>query len=181
MRNADLTRARLLDSALHEFARAPFDRVGLREIAAGANVDVALVRRYFGSKEGIFVAAIQSRDDLDELFAGDIGAVSRKLAEASLGKGDPRRIEPLLALLHSAGVEPASGLLRVFLGAAITGRLSLRIESADANQRAALVLAIVTGVSLFSGVMGLESFTDDHAVDLVAETIERTLRPTPPS
>jgi AcrR family transcriptional regulator len=176
MRNADVTRARLVDSALHEFARAPFDRVGLRDIAAGADVDVALVRRYFGSKEGLFVAAIQSQDDLDELFAGDLHSIAVKLAETSLGKGDARRIEPLLALLHSAGIEPATGMLRGFLDAAITGPLASKIDSADAQQRAAIVLAIVTGVSLFSGVMKLNAFDDNRAVELVTVTIENVLR-----
>jgi AcrR family transcriptional regulator len=165
-----------LDSALHEFARAPFDRVGVREIAAGAEVDVALVRRYFGSKEGIFVAAIQSQDDLEDLFAGDLHVIAGKLAETSLGKGNPRQVEPLLALLHSAGIEPATGILRGFLDAAVTGRLASRIGSADAHQRAAVVLAIVTGVSLFSGVMKLTAFDDGRAIELVTATIENALR-----
>ena len=51
-RNAAATRQAILDSARWCFSRDGYDQVGVRDIAARAGADPALVNRYFGSKEG---------------------------------------------------------------------------------------------------------------------------------
>ena len=53
-RNPIATRAAILDAARDRFLRESYDSVGLRDIAARAGVDVALIGRYFGGKEGLF-------------------------------------------------------------------------------------------------------------------------------
>ena len=53
MKKSDLTRARILEAARALFAEAGYDGASVREIAAAAAVDPALVIRNFGSKEPI--------------------------------------------------------------------------------------------------------------------------------
>src|SRR5919107_2606356 len=53
-KNAAATRETLLLSARRRFLEESYDNVGLRDIARDASVDVALVGRYFGSKEELF-------------------------------------------------------------------------------------------------------------------------------
>src|SRR6185312_9822540 len=57
-RNAEETRAALLAAARLRFARDGYEATNLRDIAADAGVNVALIPRYFGSKEGLFQAAV---------------------------------------------------------------------------------------------------------------------------
>ena len=58
-RNAAATREAILDSAIRNFARAGYDGVGVREIAGDAGVTAMLVNRYFGSKEQLFIEAVE--------------------------------------------------------------------------------------------------------------------------
>jgi AcrR family transcriptional regulator len=50
----------LLTAAQELFAERGFDRVTTREIAERAGVDATLIARYFGSKTGIYLAAIRA-------------------------------------------------------------------------------------------------------------------------
>ena len=58
-KSAAATREKLLASARQRFLRESYDNVGLRDIAADAGVDVALVGRYFGSKEQLFTEVLR--------------------------------------------------------------------------------------------------------------------------
>ena len=57
-RNASATQAAILSSARQAFARAGYDRVGVREIAKDAGVTAMFVNRYFGSKEQLFAEVV---------------------------------------------------------------------------------------------------------------------------
>ena len=54
---SDRTRAAILAAARELFAAEGFERATIRDIAARAAIDPALVIRYFGSKEGLFARA----------------------------------------------------------------------------------------------------------------------------
>src|SRR3954452_8221023 len=51
------TRAAILDAARAAFAHRGYDAVSIRAVARTAGVDPALVHRFYGSKEELFVAA----------------------------------------------------------------------------------------------------------------------------
>src|SRR5262249_4915924 len=57
VRKSDRTRAAILDAAQKLFAEHGHERTTVRDIAAKASVDPALVIRYFGSKDELFVRA----------------------------------------------------------------------------------------------------------------------------
>src|SRR3546814_12999364 len=75
-RDAAATRAAILAAARERFLRESYDSVGLREIAGDAGVDVALISRYFGGKEGLFreVVAVDKEEKLirEPLTAAEI-------------------------------------------------------------------------------------------------------------
>src|SRR5688572_24238262 len=77
--DAALTRRRVLASALAMFAEHGVDGVSIREIAAAAGVSLATVHHYFGSKEELYAACIDSMYE-------ELVAMRPKLA-AELGKG----------------------------------------------------------------------------------------------
>ena len=54
------SREKLLRAAEHLFGGAGYEAVSIRELAAEAGVNTALIAYYFGSKEGLFTAAYQA-------------------------------------------------------------------------------------------------------------------------
>lgn len=56
MKDRAATEARILAAARTVFARCGYDGAGLREIAEVAEANLSLISRYFGGKEGLFVA-----------------------------------------------------------------------------------------------------------------------------
>ena len=100
----------ILDAAMHLFAQRPPHSVSVREIAAEAGVNHALVHRYFGSKDALLGAVLQhaTRQGADVVdHARDardaVAAVFRlrssgepytpALARALLDGADPRALQ----------------------------------------------------------------------------------------
>jgi TetR/AcrR family transcriptional regulator len=59
-RDPAASRESLLGAAVAEFARKGFEGARVDEIAAGAGVNKQLVYHYFGSKQGLYLAALES-------------------------------------------------------------------------------------------------------------------------
>ncbi|GAA3163585.1 TetR family transcriptional regulator [Nonomuraea salmonea] len=62
-RDAARTRQRLLDAALKRFAHDGYAATTVRDITDDAGVNVALVNRYFQSKEGLFEACLEAASE----------------------------------------------------------------------------------------------------------------------
>jgi AcrR family transcriptional regulator len=99
-RRSDATRAAILAAAREQFAANGYQAATIRAVAAAAQVDPALVMRYYGNKEGLFAAAAQF-----DLRLPDLGALPRREIGAALvdhflsrWEGD----ETLMALLRAA-------------------------------------------------------------------------------
>lgn len=58
-RNAEETKARILEAATAEFARKGYDGARLRDVAEAAGVHHALLHHYYGDKEGLFRAVVE--------------------------------------------------------------------------------------------------------------------------
>ena len=80
-RDAQATRAAIQAAGKDQFARQGYDRAGLREIAGQAGVDVALIKRYFGGKEPLFVEALKASLRGDRLRTWDRKTFARDVAE----------------------------------------------------------------------------------------------------
>lgn len=66
IRDAERSKRALLAAGTELFAEKGYSRARLRDIAGRAGVDAALVIRYFGSKEGLYLAALK-QDEIGEL------------------------------------------------------------------------------------------------------------------
>ena len=67
-RNAPKTKARILTAAQQAFSELGYSQAGIREIAAIAGVSSPMLLRYFGSKAGLFEAALTEATRLDRIF-----------------------------------------------------------------------------------------------------------------
>jgi AcrR family transcriptional regulator len=176
-RNAAATRQAILDSARWCFSRDGYDQVGVRDIAARAGADPALVNRYFGSKEGLFAEAVSAKFDLSELFAGDRAMLGERLARYVLQKKTPSNAyDPLVALLRSSSSEIAGGMLRDALVDGFVRPLAARLDGPDALPRAELVGSILLGLLVFRTVVGGAMMqNDERLLASVARTLQAVI------
>lgn len=160
-RCAATTRGAILEAATRRFASHGYERSGAREIAGDAGVTAALINRYFGSKEGLFAEVIYRAFDHDDLLAGGRADLASRLARhAVYGREDARDIPrtPLLLLLRSATEPRAAELLRANLDRNFVRPLSEKLGGPDAEARAALVAAQLTGFATLDQMIRTEAF-----------------------
>ena len=183
------TKALILDSARRAFSERGYDAVTVRAIAADAGVDSALVHHYFGTKESVFVAALQLPFDpavvAPAVLAGDPTELGERLVRVLLSVwSSPQTREPILALFRSATTnEQAAALLREFVTRALLGRIAPAIEGPDRELRVAGAASQLVGLALLRYVIGVEplaSASDDEVVALVAPHVQAYLAPQPP-
>src|SRR5688572_23856903 len=58
-RRSDATKAAILSAAREHFARSGYQAATIRAIATSAEIDPAMVIRYFGNKQRLFAAAAE--------------------------------------------------------------------------------------------------------------------------
>jgi AcrR family transcriptional regulator len=170
-RDAAATREAILDAATRRFATEGYERAGAREIAADAGVTAALVNRYFGSKEALFAEAIKRALDLGRLLGDARANLADHLARVVVNGGNhepDRLLTPLLLLLHSAAEPRAVELFRRDLDRNQLRPLAEHIGGEDAEVRAAMVLAQLTGFAILRYVLRPEAFEDARGDQLVA-------------
>lgn len=113
-RDADATRRALVRAARRRFATEGYRATTVRHIAGDVGVNVALISRYFGSKEGLFEACMnRTFDELDPRTrpAGVDDVIARLLTHVveAPNPDDPLQ---LLLLLRSSGDENADRIRR---------------------------------------------------------------------
>ncbi len=145
-RDSAATRAAILEAAKTQFARLGYDSAPLRDIAAGAGVDVALIKRYFGGKEGLFTEALKEsiRPRLVEwdraTFARDIAAM---MADGP-GVGDART-HGFQFLLRAATSPTTAPLLSVAVQERFLTPIRDWLGGPDAEARARVLAAAFIG------------------------------------
>jgi AcrR family transcriptional regulator len=178
------TREAILDAAVAAFADAGYDRATIRGIAAAAGVDPALVLHYFGSKEGLFEAALELPVRPADVFARGAAAGPDQLG-ATIVRTFLEAWEPpetrvrLMAMLRSAMTnEAAMGMIRDLLVREVFGPITQTLGVPDAQLRATLVGSQFIGLAIMRYVGRLEplaSASIDELVAAVGPTVQRYL------
>jgi AcrR family transcriptional regulator len=161
-KNAVATRWAILHAALAAFARHGYDGIGIREIAETAGVTGVLVSRYFGSKEKLFAEAVELAFADNGLFDGEFTQLANRLTAVIMRK-DETRSEPndaLLLLLNSAPNPRAAEILRNCIARQFERPLKSLLQGPRADERAAMILALVAGFILMRKVIGMKALSD---------------------
>lgn len=173
------TRHDVLEVARQRFLAEGYQAVTLRSVAADAGVDVALISYFFGSKKGLFGAAMALTANPAEAFAlaldGDMQGLPERVLRILLSTWDtPASGAPLKAMLGSALNDEAVGLLvREALQRELVDKLADRLGGIDARRRAIAFTVQLAGVVFSRYVLRLEPIASMPADELV-----RTLTPT---
>lgn len=141
-----VTRASIASVAAAMFAEAGYAGTSLRSIASAAGVDPALVVRYFGSKERLFLETMNLDGFFTETIRGPLDDFGERLV-AHLVEGDftiRRRIYS--ALLRASDSEHIQARLRRAMETNFIAPLAPRLRGPHAELRARLVAAQISGL-----------------------------------
>ncbi|MCY6382819.1 TetR family transcriptional regulator [Hoeflea prorocentri] len=167
-RSSQTTKEAILNAARRTFIEKGFDAAGLREITAAAGVNAALVNRYFGSKENLFRKAVVPELNIDALLAGDRETFGKRAA-TFFARSDVagEDTDPTLAFIRSAGSAYVNKTVSKAIHRQIVLPLAEWLGGEDAEQRAALIVAHMTGFETLRRVVGLDSLSQDHAETVI--------------
>lgn len=170
-RDADATRAAILEAAKVHFARSGYEGGYLRDIAADAGVDAALINRYFGGKDGLFAAALKDSIRPDAISQWERQTFGRDIAKmmANHAHHDNDRMHAFQFLLRAA-TSPATAPL---LNEAVQDRFMAPIRAWIGGERAEARARIVA--SIFIGLLVERLIRDEPLADTERDAfIERT-------
>jgi AcrR family transcriptional regulator len=178
-----VTRQAILTAARSAFAARGYDAVSLRQIAAEADVDPALVHHYFGGKDQLFIAAldvpVNPAELVPKVLAGDPDQMGARVVRAFLHVWDSPAGGPAAALVRSAVSHPWSArMLREFLTSQVLRRVLHTLKLPDAELRGSLVASQIMGLAMTRYIIRVEpiaSLPAERVVALVGPTVQRYL------
>lgn len=155
-RNANATRQAILEAARERFCSESYDDVGMRDVARDVGVDAALISRYFGSKEDLFVAVLDSCKNGRDLMEGAREDFGERLArEIIYGDMTPcehedggAKMRGLLILLRSVGSTKAMDVVQRTSHSRFFEPLTQWIGGEDAPVRARLAAGLIMGMAI---------------------------------
>lgn len=169
--DAEASRQALKQAAAQLFDERGYDATTIREIGERAEVDPALIARYFGNKEGLYLATVE--DSPPAQRSGD----PRELVERALTDGHVMR--PVTRAMVSPTLSDA---MRDRVSKIIASRtvqpLQRELEAKKAPQaqlRAELALATAIGVSLTRAggtLPALRDATPAELLDVLSPVLE---------
>jgi AcrR family transcriptional regulator len=178
--DAHASRRALLEAAAALFDERGYQGATVRDIGERAGVDAALIARYFGGKEGLYLAALEETERPP--LPTDPYAVFAKFLDKSEEDGSSN---PICQAMVGPSLSPQ---LRDQVGALmarrVTGPLAERLAREGVTQpqlRAELLVAIALGVTLTRSSGTLAALADAsldelHAVldPLVGTLVQKT-------
>ena len=173
------TRRRILAAADDLFSARGYEGVTVRDIAAAANADPALVIRYFKSKVDLFVR-VRQRDLQLSPYPGEsltAANVTRALVAQSLAQGD-RLFE-----IAAVGGPPATALVQDQIEQQLVRPITEAFGLAPAARaHIEAIAALVVGVSFLRSKMeapGLRPLDADHLAELLTPAVQALLDAAP--
>jgi AcrR family transcriptional regulator len=178
------TKAAILAAARHGFAASGYARTSVRAIAAEAGVDPALVHHYFGTKDELFLAALELPVDprkvlLPAIAAGGIDGAAERMLRVFLSVWDDPDIQVRLVAVFR-GILDAEGerLLRDGFIPVVLEPVGVALGIDRPELRMPLVASQILGLIMLRYVIGvppLASLSGDDVVAIYAPTVQRYL------
>ncbi|CAN5347931.1 TetR family transcriptional regulator [soil metagenome] len=171
-------------SARELFGEVGYDHASLRLIAERADVDVALISYFYGSKQQLFVDVVELPFDpavvLPHLLDGDPDGIGTRLAGFILTVlADEERRASVLGMLRSAAThDDAARLVRQKVTAELLLPIASHLGAVDAELRAGLAMSQIVGFTFARHIVALDVLagTDvDRLQAALGPTLQRYL------
>lgn len=166
------------------FAAHGYEGATVREIARYARVDASLIHYFFGSKRGVFAAAVSNAVCPPEIgpavVSGGPDGLAERILRSFLSHWETSgNCYPMLAIIRSAvSHDEAAAQLGEFITTEVLGILVNFMPPRNARVRATLVGAQLIGLIMVRYIIKLEPIASADAealVRLIAPVIQRYL------
>lgn len=178
------TRQVILDAARAEFAARGYENTSMRAIARSAEVNSALLHHYFGTKDQLFLAALdfplQPRDLVAQALGGGRDEIGERLVRFALTLlENPISRERALAVLRAAATnEQMARLIRGFMVREVIAPIAAGLDVPNPQLRVELVMSQIVGLIMARYVIAVEPLASapvDELAPLLAATLQRYL------
>ncbi len=178
-----VTREKIVAAARRQFAEHGYERASLRAIARTAHVDQRLITHFFGSKHGVFVAAMALPLDPAQFVAAvaapGIDGFGERLAGRWVVLWDSTEGRHLVGLLRSAvSNEQAARMMRDVFVHLVLRQLVRALDIDHADRRANFVASQLFGLVLVRYVLRLQPLavmSPEEVARWIGPTIQRYL------
>jgi AcrR family transcriptional regulator len=141
------TRSAILTAATALFAERGFAETGIRDIAERADVNLTLVRRYFGSKEDLFRAALENSMSMAHILPQDHGELGRHVMQVFYdGRQTPRHLSMMIL---SSSTPSARAIATELVHERVFKPLVQWLDSPDGEERAARIMLLWMGFQAY--------------------------------
>ena len=166
------SRQRILQTARDLFGRHGYGGTTVRAVATAAGVDPAMVFYFFGTKQGLFSAAIEMSGNvppaIESIFTAGLDGIGERIVRVLLENLDQSDRTPLVMLTRSAPTDDQSeALLREFIDREITDRLAAMLDTPDAALRAGMVNVQILGLAVARYIVRIEPIASASVDELV--------------
>ncbi|HEX5994342.1 MAG TPA: TetR family transcriptional regulator [Jiangellales bacterium] len=171
-------RERILAEARMSFLERGYGRTTLRGVAAAAAVDPALISYHFGSKQGLFSAAMALNQSpaqiLRATLEGPAQTLPERLVAAIVDTWDsPEHGRPLTTLVFAAlEDEAAMRAFQEYIEHEIVARLAGYLRGLRATERAGAAVAVIAG-----GIFSRYILRLPPIADMTASAFKRSMVP----
>jgi AcrR family transcriptional regulator len=177
------TRSTILAAARTSFAALGYAGTTIRGVAASAGVDAALVHHYFGTKDELFLAALELPVDprvlIGPAVAGPVDQAAERFLGVFLSAWDDPDLRPSLVAVARGMMDPsASRLVSEGLLPVVIQPIGVALGIDRPAERMPLVASQVVGLILLRYVLAVEplaSMPRDRLIATFAPTIQRYL------
>ncbi|MEU8240296.1 TetR family transcriptional regulator [Actinoplanes missouriensis] len=164
-RTGEATREEIRTAATHLFRERGFARTSVRDIAALASSNPALVIRHFGTKELLFLETMHLTIDDEPLLDVPMEQFGERFIEVLLADDDIRGV--YLALVRGSNEPQIRTRLQDIHEKMFVGPVRARLAGPDADIRARLAAAVVGGLLYVLWVVGDETLVAADSRELV--------------
>lgn len=161
-RNAEATAERILRCAQEVFHEKGFDGATTREIADRAGANIALIKRYFGSKLGLFEKAVVPYLSLERFLNEPTDTLAERLASTYVYGQPMLRFDPFVVLLRSASSPEAGPILVDALERQAIVPLMRVLSGRHREARATLIATQLAGLILRLRILERQPTTEEE-------------------
>jgi AcrR family transcriptional regulator len=167
------TRNEILAAARAMFADTGYDKTSVRDVAAAAGVDPAMIRHYFGSKAELFRATMGWPFEPAQIAArvtgGARGEIGERLTRVFFEAWEqPESRAPLLAILRGAATHDESAhLVRQFIQGQVYSEIAASLDQPDAELRIDLAMGQLLGLAYLRHILRVEPIASTPVADLI--------------
>jgi len=167
-RKSDRTRAQILAAAQALFAEYGYDNTTIRDVAAQASIDPAMVMRYFHSKDELFARAAAIDLRLPALQGSDPGKIGETLIRHFLDVWEGSGKGMAIMLRSATSNEFAAEKMREVFAKQVGPVIASVGSRATAARRAGLVSSQLLGLGLCRYILKIPPVAALSREDIVA-------------